>query len=318
MKKIFALLCAILISLPIFGVTGCTTDDGGKKKIVCTIFPQYDWIVTILGDKSDEYELSLLTDTGVDLHNYQPSFSDVAKIAASDLFVYVGGESDGWVEGTLTSYPDENRLTVCMIDLVEAIEEEELEGEEEHDHDHGEEEEYDEHVWLSLRNAQAIVSELAEKLCTLDESNAAYYRTNAENYNKKLGALDAQYAEVVSEAKYDTIVVADRFPFLYTVKDYGLNYYAAFSGCSAATEISLATKNILVNALNDLKLGYVIVTESSDKSVAQSVIAASDDKNRQILVLDSCQTVNTAKIQSGYTYYGAMTANLDTLRCALN
>ncbi|MGN1103652.1 MAG: metal ABC transporter substrate-binding protein [Candidatus Coproplasma sp.] len=318
MKKFFALLCAILIGLPFFGVTGCTSDDGVKKKIVCTIFPQYDWVVNILGDKSEEYELCLLTDTGVDLHNYQPSFSDVAKIAASDLFIYVGGESDGWVEGTLASYPAENRLTICMIDLVDAIEEEESEGEEEHDHDHGEEEEYDEHVWLSLRNAQTIVGELTEKICVLDKDNAAYYRTNAENYNKKLDELDAQYAEVVAGAKYNTLVVADRFPFLYTVRDYGLNYYAAFSGCSAATEISLATKNMLVNALNDLKLGCVIVTESSDKSVAQSVIAASDDVNRQILVLDSCQTVNRAKIQSGYTYLGAMTANLETLRSALN
>ena len=138
---------AVILSLSLVAAVGCSPSGSGKKKIVCTIFPQYDWIKEILGDNADDFELVLLTDTGVDLHSYQPSFSDVAKIASSDLFVYVGGTSDGWVESTLNDYPSDTRFNVCMIDFVDALEEEEVEGDEKHDHEHDHEQtEYDEHV----------------------------------------------------------------------------------------------------------------------------------------------------------------------------
>ncbi|MCD8041410.1 MAG: metal ABC transporter substrate-binding protein [Clostridia bacterium] len=326
-KRALYLLFLTTLSLAVIlgaaGISACDTDDDGRPKIVCTIFPQYDWLNNILGDNAENYNIILLTESGTDLHNYQPTVADIANIGACELFIYTGGESDSWVDNAISSSKTKAEL-VCMMDLVEAKEEESVEGMEEEEEEDGDETEYDEHVWLSLRNAELIVSAIAEKVCLLDSENSSYYQANAAAYIKELEELDAEYTAVVEAATVKTLLFADRFPFRYFVDDYGLSYYAAFKGCSTESQASFATITTLANKLNELNLKYVLVLEGSDKSIANSVISNAKELSNysgisvQILEINSCQVVKKADISAGTTYLSVMRSNLTVIETALS
>ena len=246
MKKFTALLLTFVLFLSLCPVSGLA-EEAGKIRVVTTIFPIYDWVREIAGDTGNT-EITLLLDSGVDLHSFQPSAQDILKVATCDLFIYVGGESDEWAEDALAEAVNPDMVVISLVEalgenakaeeIVEGMqaEEEEEEGEEGEE----EEEEIDEHVWLSLRNAQVFTSAIADALAQKDPANADSYRANAEAYGAKLAALDAAYAGTVDSAAHKTLLFGDRFPFRYLTDDYGLTYYAAFAGCSAETEASTA------------------------------------------------------------------------------
>lgn len=309
-----------------------------KKSIVCTTYPEYDWVLNILGKNASSFEVTLLQDKGTDLHSYQPSVQDLAKISTCDVFVYVGGESDGWVEDALKNVRNKNMVVINMMEVLgDAVREEEIvegmqtEDEHEHGHEHhhegeahehhdGDEEEteYDEHVWLSLKNAAAITQAISDAVQKLDSKNAGAYKANTEAYLGQLAALDSEYEKAVAQSKAKTLVFGDRFPFRYLVDDYGLKYYAAFAGCSAESEASFETVVFLAKKLDELGLGSVLTIEKSDKKIAKTVISATKAKNQQILEMDSLQSVTQKDIKNGKSYLSAMKQNLDTLKAALN
>ena len=318
MKKINKLLLAGLLF-----ALATSSFAASKKSIVCTTFPQYDWIANILGNKAGSFELTLLLNNGTDLHSYQPSIKDIAKISTCDLFIYVGGESDEWVENVLASAKNKNMLVVNMMEaLGENVYEEELiegmQGEEEEDEDGEEGPEYDEHIWLSLRNAALLTQTLSQNIQKLDSKNAGEYKKNTDAYISKLNALDAQYSKAVAVAKYNTLLYADRFPFRYLTEDYGIKYYAAFIGCSAESEASFETIKFLSDKLKQLELPAVLTLEKSDKKIAKTVIEASGKKNVKILEMDSIQSVTQKEIKAGKNYLNTMEKNLETLKAALN
>ena len=312
--------------------------SGKKLKIVATIFPEYDWVRQILGDEAKNAELTLLLDNGVDLHSYQPTADDIAKISECDLFIYVGGESDGWVKDALKEGKNPDRK---VINLLEALgnntkEEEVVEGmqaeEEEHEStaagesaaagesSEAEEEEgpeYDEHVWLSLRNARELCETIAEDLKSLDSAHASVYDANLKKYEGELDALDQQYQQAVNAAGNKTLLFGDRFPFRYLVDDYGIKYYAAFVGCSAETEASFETVSFLAQKMDELGLKHVMTIEGPDKKIAATVIENTKDKNQDVLALNSMQSVTTKDIEGGETYLGVMQQNLEVLKKAL-
>ena len=322
MKRTITILLAAVLLLGL--LAGCSASAGGEKlSIVTTIFPEYDWVMNILGDQADQADVTLLLDNGTDLHSYQPTADDIITIATCDVFIYVGGESDAWVDDALKEATNPDMVVIDLMDVLgdAAKEEEIVEGmqgeEEESEAEEGEGPEYDEHVWLSLKNAQIIVNAITEKLAAVDPENADAYRTNADAYCEKLAALDAQYAEAVAAGTQDTILVPDRFPFRYLTDDYDLNYYAAFVGCSAETEASFETLVFLSEKLDALQLPAVIVTESSDQKLAKTVIAQGETQSAEILVLDSMQSVAAQDVENGTTYLGIMEQNLSVLKQAL-
>lgn len=479
----------------------------GKLSIIATTFPQYDWIRQILGDKADTIELTLLLDDGVDLHSYQPTVEDIAKISTCDMFIYVGGDSDTWVHDALETATNKNMVVVNMLEVMgDKVKEEEIVEGMEHDHDHGHshgeldpddihdrplsdwqgdwttiektlesgaldeyvehsahendndfetqkatyvqrwksdyetltisdasmafdgasadytyigyklvesdhgvsvwygfeaedngtdvpryiafsdhgtggpedehghadehehedesphfhlrygnesfealtivenwsptyflsdaageeiaeamsgyghahEHEFDEHVWLSLKNAQLICNYIAGELGRLDTQNSALYTANAQAYNTKLAALDAEYQTAVDSASVNTLLFGDRFPFRYLADDYGLSYFAAFSGCSAETEASFETIVFLAHKMDELSLKNVMVIESADQSIARTVIESTNAKGQQILVLDSMQSVTAQDVASGTSYLSIMESNLEVLKKALS
>ena len=323
MKKFTALLLTFVLLMTLVPVSGLA-EETGKIQVVTTIFPIYDWVREVAGDTGSA-EITLLLDSGVDLHSFQPSAQDIMKVASCDLFIYVGGESDGWVEDALAEAVNPDMV---VINLVEALggnakaEEivEGMEAEEEEEGEEGEEEEaeIDEHVWLSLRNAQTFVSAIAGALETLDPANAEAYKANADAYGAKLAALDAAYTEAVDSAAFRTLLFGDRFPFRYLTDDYGLTYYAAFVGCSAETEASFRTVIFLAQKTDELRLPAVMTIEGKDHRIAETVINSTTNKDQKLLTLDSMQGTTADDVANGATYLKIMEDNLAVLKEALN
>ena len=317
LKWIGVSIASLLVSL----CASCgTSSDDGKIDIIATIFPEYDWVMNVVGDKKEDINVKLLLDNGVDLHSYQPSFKDITSISKCDLFIYVGGESDEWVEDVLKDAKNKDMLTINLMDVLgDKKKEEELiegmEGEEEEEEE--EEVEYDEHVWLSLKNAELFVNTIADAIGKLDAENASYYKANATTYVANLVALDAQYTAAVAAGSKNTVVFADRFPFRYLVDDYNLKYYAAFIGCSAEANASFKTIAFLAGKVDELGLNVILIIESSDGGIANSVKEATTNKNQQIMVMDSIQSATTKEYKSGRNYLSIMTKNLDVLKEAI-
>ena len=328
-KHISLFLCLALLLDTLTGcgaasaANGGTTEPAKKLSVVATIFPEYDWVRQILGDKANGVELTLLLDNGADLHSYQPTADDMVKISSCDLFIYVGGESDEWVEDALAGAVNKNMLVIDLLDVLgDTVKEEELvegmQGEEEEESEEGEEEvEYDEHVWLSLKNAAVLCGAIADALGRLDAANADAYAANANAYIEKLNALDAQCAAAVNAASTKTLLFGDRFPFRYLADDYGLDYYAAFVGCSAETEASFETIVFLAGKVDELGLNIVLTIESGDGKIARTIIENTAGKDAQVLKMDSMQSTTARNIADGATYLGAMEENLAVLRQAL-
>ena len=315
LKKIVAGLTILLTLTTSIFAKAKKTEKNTKLKVVTTIFPEYDWAREIIGDKTSNVELTLLLGNGVDLHSYQPSIQDIAKISTADIFIYVGGESDGWVKDALKNAKNKNMKVINLLetlgDKVKAEEVKEgMQAEEE-------EVEYDEHVWLSLRNAKILSAEIAAALCEKDAANAATYKANLANYSARLDALDAKYAAAVKAAGKKTILFGDRFPFRYLVDDYGLDYYAAFVGCSAETEASFETVIFLAKKVDELGLNSVLIIESGDGKIARTIIQNTKKKNAKVLTLDSIQSTTAKQAASGSTYLSIMEANLAILSEAL-
>ena len=291
----------------------------GSVEVVATIFPIYDWIKEI--SKGSDVNINLLLDSGVDLHSFQPAVDDMVKIAKCDVFVYVGGESDEWVEDSLKNVVNKNQVSINLLKILgDKVKSEEIvEGmeheHEHHEHEHESESESDEHIWLSLRNAEIICKYIAEKLSELDENNKEIYSQNCSEYVKKLSELDSEYDEVIDKSMRKILLFADRFPFRYMADDYGLKYYAAFSGCSAETEASFETVMFLSNKVEELKLPYVLTIDGTKHKIAETVISNTKSKNQKILVLDSMQSTT---LNNNTSYLEIMQKNLETLKTVLN
>ena len=317
--KFKKLMTGVLAAFMLAGCAPKQQQNTTKLKIVATTFPQYDWIREIIGKDNTNVDLQLLMKNGGDLHSYQPTAGDIANIADANLFVYVGGESDEWVDDALKEKTNKDMKVVNMMQtLGDDIDEEEegLEKESE-DHDH-EEIEYDEHVWLSLKRAQKIVKAIADELGELDSTNAKKYQENAEAYIAKLAALDKSYESTVNTVKNKTWIFADRMPFHYLAKDYGITTYAAFNGCSTETNASFNTIVSLAKYADELGIKHIMTIEGSDKKLAKAVIENTTDKNQDILTLNSLQSVSQSDIDKGLTYYGAMEENLKVLAQSFN
>ena len=295
-----------------------SSDPSGSYSVVCTIFPEYDWVKEIVGDYSDRFEMTYLLDSGIDLHNYQPTADDIISISTCDLFIYVGGESDKWAEDALAQSVNKNMKIINLMELLGGsakVEElkEGMQGEEEDEEEEEEETEYDEHVWLSLKNAKVFCADIERKLTEIDPDNASAYKNNYDLYIQKLNEVDHDFEQLFSVPSDSTLVFGDRFPFRYFVDDYGLDYFAAFIGCSAESEASFETIKFLSDKINELDSKTIFTLENSNKDIANAIITNSGKKDVQIAELNSLQSVSKKDIDSGVTYISLMRKNYDVL-----
>ena len=331
MKRIISI--ALILSLCIGLATWCkkiTINNNDEKKIsaVTTIFPQYDFTREISGDMVN---LNMLIAPGAETHSYEPTPQDIMSIQNSDLFIYVGGESDTWIKSILSSMDTSNKKIISLMDCVDALEEEndtiaqfddiikneddEDEIEQKTDSEDIDIKEYDEHVWTSPINAIKIVKKITGALCELDPDNASNYTNRMYNYIDKLTNLDEEFKSVVANSKRKVLAFGDRFPFRYFVDEYSLNYYAAFPGCASQTETSAAKIAYMIEKIRENDIPVVLKIELSNGNIAESIAEAT---GTNVKTFYSCHNAPKKDFDSGATYIGYMKQNLETLKEALN
>ncbi len=379
MKKIIFLIFCVIVMAALAGCGGQTQpaqkpetkNEPKKLKIVTTIFPIYDWTSEILGSEAKNAELTMLMKNGVDMHSYQPTADDLVKLSSCDVLIYVGGESDKWIEDARKAAVNKNMVALRLMDVLgdRLKQEETVEGmeahhhhehdkdghkhddhdkdehgrheepadhehedhkhedhkHEDHDHDkhdhdkdnHEHHDEYDEHIWLSLKNAQLCVNAIADAVSRADAAHAQAYKDNAAAYGEKLSGLDKEFSAAVAAAPKKTLLFGDRFPFRYLADDYRLKYYAAFPGCSAETEASFETIAFLSAKLVELKLPAILTIEGGSRKVAETILYNTPTHDQKILVLDSMQSTVGEKATYGQDYLAVMKKNLEVLKEAL-
>ena len=311
---------AVLTALISILFTGCAGEITNAQKhedsalsIVCTMFPGYDWTKEITAGQ--DVKLTYLLSGGIDMHNYQPSTKDMIAISDCDLLIYVGGESETWIDNVLKESTNPDRQVIRLMDVIsDSLKEEEIkEGMQAEEEDSA----YDEHIWLSVKNAETLCNAVCDTLCEIQPESAEAYQSNLNAYTQKLNALDKEFETMIEQSSMKTIVFGDRFPFLYLADDYGLDYYAAFAGCSAETEASFQTIAFLAEKLNELNSNTIFTIENADTSVARAVIANTESKNQQIVELNSMQSVSQKEIAGGVSYLTIMQENFNILKEAL-
>ncbi len=319
MKRYLGLFTtALLLCHPVAAPASSMKEETGKElTIVTTIFPAYDWTLQILGDNPADVRVSMLAAGGVDLHSYQPSADDILQISSADLVIYVGGESEQWMQDALAAVGKEEEAVISLLDVLGEDAQVEEAGLEEEAEESDEETEYDEHVWLSLRNAARFCTAIADWLGEADPENSDLYQADLEAYQGELDELDAAFTDVTRTAKTHTLLFGDRFPFRYLTEDYGLDHYAAFSGCSAETEASFETIVFLAAKTDELGLHTILKIEGSDGKIAETIRANTAGKDQKILELDSLQSVTEEELAEGLTYLSAMSGNLQVIKEAL-
>ncbi|MDR1307131.1 MAG: metal ABC transporter substrate-binding protein [Treponema sp.] len=301
---------AILIVLGIFTACEKKPEPGQNISVVTTIFAPYDFVRAIAGDRA---EVTMLLKPGAESHSYEPTPQDIISIRNSDIFIYVGGESDEWVDQVLESMDDAEMRIITLMDCVDLVEEEIIEGMEEEE----EEEEgiaYDEHVWTSPANAKRMVEKISAALSDADPDNAGFYRANTDAYIGELDALDAAFRSVTGQAKRRTLVFGDRFPFRYFTDAYDLSYFAAFPGCSTETECSAATVAFLIDKVKAEQIPVVFYIEFSSGRIADTICEATEARKR---MLHSAHNVSRDELAGGITYLDIMNRNAEVLREAL-
>lgn len=315
MKKLISLFLSFII---IFSFAACADnvtdipEDDGKLTVVTTVFPVYDWTRNVTGDMCN---VIYLDKSGADMHSFEPTASDIALLSKADVFIHIGGVSDKWVDSAIESAKNDSLAVLSLMTVTGVLEEETVEGMQIHDHEDKNTDEYDEHIWLSLKKAQTSVDAICEALCKADSINAETYKTNASAYNNKLCELDGRFETLTASAKRNTILVADRFPFRYLTEDYGIEYFAAFPGCSAESEASFDTMTFLIEKTKELSLPCILIIENSDGKLADTI---SRETGAKVLTLGSCQSVTQAQAENGLTYLSVMENNLTTLTEALS
>ena len=334
MKRIFSLLLALALALSLCACAApAETADDGKLQIVTTLFPYYDFARAIAQDRAD---VTLLLSPGREAHSFEPTPLDAVTISEADVFLYNGGEGEYWVESMLDAAGEHIAVASRMMDYVDALDEEYVEGmqgadghdhdhehgsHDDHDHDHEEDEhdsdevEYDEHIWTSPKNAVVLCRAVCDAICKADPANEDFYRANCEDYCVQLEDLDARFAALCESAPRRLLIFADRFPMLYFCREYGLDYRAAFHGCSGDTEPSLATIKFLIDKVEDEDIPVVYTIDFGTKKVAAVV---SECTGAAIETLYSMQTVSRADFDAGETYLTLMERNFEALRKGLN
>lgn len=312
-KYMVGMLCVGMMAT---SITGCGSFEKEEHtlKIVTTIFPTYDWVKAIVGDSTD-YQVTYLTNSGTDLHNYAPSVADITAIKECDLFIYVGGLSDEWVEKTVDDVEHENQVRLNLVDMIGEglMPKETKEGMQIVEDDCCGAGDYDEHLWLSVKNAKIFTEQIKDTICEMDEENAEFYEENTAEYLEKLVALDTSFETQLEPFSESTIIFGDRFPMLYMFSDYNLEYYAAFSSCSTETEASFETVVFLVEKLNDSDSSYVMNIEGAGHEIAETIIKSSDDQEKEVLSMNSMETISQDAVDSGVSYISLMEQNLNAL-----
>ncbi|MDD4689706.1 MAG: metal ABC transporter substrate-binding protein [Eubacteriales bacterium] len=325
MKRLLTIAVILLFIIPL-----CACDvpkpvrwQGEGIKVITTIFPAYDFVRAIKGDSEN---LKMLIKPGSEVHSYEPTPQDIELINTCDVFIYVGGESDSWIDSILHSMNNPDMKVFKMMDYVDNLPEEHMVGmqiregshnEDVHDEKetHLDHEEYDEHIWTSPTNAIKIVRGIADILCEVDTDNKQIYSENSNRHIIQLNELDMEFKKIVANGRRNTFVFGDRFPLLHFAKEYGINYYAAYPGCSAESEPNAGTLAFLIEKVKDEEIPVVFHIELSNQKMVDTICEETGAKK---MLFSSCHNLTAKQFEAGVTYIDMMKGNVKALEQALN
>lgn len=315
MKRILSIIICLLMIVGCF--CGCEKQVKPEDKrltIVAATFTEYDWVMNILGEEAPYANVKLLVGGGVDVHSYQPVATDIVAIGECDILVYMRSRSTEWIYEAARLSKDTSRITVELMERLGNSLLIKLPGHDGHDH----EPEYDEHIWLSLKNAVKCCDAIAKALGAKDKEFADTYRANADKYIESLENLDKEYQKVVNKSESKTLVFGDRYPFRYLANDYGIKCYTAFDGCSAESEADFETITTLANIVDKQSVPVVLTIDGSSGDIAKSIVKNTKSKKQEILTLNSLQSVTEKQItKKQISYILAMEDNLEVISKAL-
>ena len=325
-KKLIALIVffILILAATVFMVIKINErrNNQAHASIISTSFVGYDFARAVNGDSNG---IKMLLKPGAESHDYEPSPQDIIDIEKADLFIYVGGESEAWVEKILHDNNIDKSKTLRLMDLVELKEEETVEGMEETSHEHEHEEgehsgeheeetEYDEHIWTSPKNAIKLVEAIQVKMMQLKPAESDKYTENTVKYTAKISELDAKFREIVASSSKKELIFGDRFPFRYFVDEYGLKYYAAFPGCAEQTEASSNTVAFLIDKIKQDGIQVVLKIELTAGNLAKTI---AEETGAKVMELNSAHNVSAEDFENGVTYVDIMTKNTEVLAEAL-
>ena len=309
------LIMALFLCIPALSSCAKQPQQDDRKTVITTVFATYDFARQIVGDSM---QVSLLLSPGAESHTYEPTPQDMIAIQNCDLFIYIGGESEAWVERLLRGSDTKDGKTLRLMDYVNLLHEETVEGMQTEEHgtheEDAHEEELDEHIWTSPKVAMQMVDAIYESLCEAVPESSALFHANTEAYQKQLQLLDQTFSDIVSAADTDTIIFADRFPCRYFTHTYGLQYYAAFPGCADDAEPSAATLTFLIDKVSETSIPVVFYTEFSNQKIADTICEETGAEKR---LFHSCHNVTKTEMESGATYLSLMQQNAENLKEAL-
>lgn len=317
--KIKRMVIVLLVTALALCLSACGGNDGPKASsdrhlIMSTTFAGYDWAKHVVA-ATPGYEIKNLTDSGVDLHSFNPTAATMAELAMADVIIYVGGPSDEWINDAIKNNKNPNLQVVCLMDVLkDSIVEEELKEGMMEEEEEEEGPEYDEHVWMSIKNAVTCTNAIKDAIAKATPENEKALSDNAESYIDGLTELNKKFEEATANMTHGTVVVCDRFPFRYMFDDYKIDYYAAFPGCSAESEASFETVVFLAEKVKELNVNAVCVLEGSPQEISKTVIESSGLDNVGVVTLNSLQSVTAADVEKGATYISIMTENLEALK----
>lgn len=315
MKNIYKITIVTIMFISLFFLNGCSINNKNNKlTIIASSFPGYDFARAITKD-SNNIEVKMLLNPGTEMHNYEPTPQDIIKINNSKMFIYVGGDSDEWINDIIGDIDTSKTKLVKLMDLVNVVEEEHVIGMEVEDEEEEEETEYDEHVWTSPKNAITIINKIKDIIIDIDKDNQNLYENNALNYINKLNVIDNEIKNIVNNGIRKEIIIGDRFPFRYFTDEYNLSYYAAFPGCSEQTEASAKTISFLIDKVKNDNIPVIFHIELSKGNIAKTI---SEETGAKVLEFNSAHNISQKDFDRGVTYIDIMNNNIKALKEALN
>jgi zinc transport system substrate-binding protein len=313
-KKIL-LICiaiAIIAAVVVVMAKGGTQQktDNGKLNVSVTSFTAYDFVRQIAGDKVN---LTFLLNPGEEMHSYDPNPQDLSTIQNSDLFIYIGGETEVWAEEILETLDVSDVKVLRLMDTVNLEEEQEVDGAEEEEEEE-EEGAFDEHIWTSPANSIKMLQSISNELIALDAENEDTYKTNNAKYIEEIKDVQSEIRKIVDDRVRDRLVFGDRMPMQYFLNEFGLTASAAFNGCSTETEPSSRTIAYLVDKVREENIPVVLYIELGQGQVAKTI---AEETGAETMQIQSLHNISKTDFDNNETYVSLMTRNLEVLKKAL-
>jgi zinc transport system substrate-binding protein len=345
--KVMIVLLGVILTVGIF--SGCRGEvaaplDEKKVLVVTTLFPQYDFVKNIGGER---VELTLLLPPGAEPHSYEPTPRDILNIQRADVFIYTGEQMEPWAHRVLAGVKKDSLVVVDTSTGIELMEGHDHDHADDHDHDHDHDDDHDDdhdhdhdddhdhdhdddhddkpsldqhnhdkdpHIWLDPVLAQKMVENIVVGLVAADPEYQEYYEQKGEAYKEELKKLHEKYEETFKNTTSKTIIYGGHFAFGYMAKRYGLEHISPYKGFAPDAEPTPRRIAELIQTIEDSNAKVIYYEELIDPRVARVI---SQETGAEMILLHGGHNISKQELEAGRTYVDIMEENLKKLKLGL-